>query len=237
MKGWKCKIGLLVPAINIVAEPTCYQYAPKHVTIHAERLPREERNSTIEVHMKMLQHVVGAAQTLAQCEPDVLILADTTASFLQGKGGDLKIAREMEESTGIRSSTASTAVIEALNALSVNKVSIITPYPSYTNEREVVFFNEYGFKVDQLQSMEILDSLNMGKVYPDDIYRFARDNYDRESDAIFISCTNFRGTEVIKDLEEDTGLPVVTSNQACLWWALRSVGMGVDIGLGKLFQK
>lgn len=236
MKGWKCKIGLLVPAINFIAEPTFYQYAPNNVSIHAERLPREQRESTIEVHMKMLEHVADASQTLSHCKPDILVLADTTASFLRGRGGDLQIAKEMEESTGIPSVTAATAVVVALQALSIKNVSIFTPYPNYTNEREIVFFKEYGFNVIQLCSMEIMDSVNMGKVYPDDIYRFVREKYDKDSEVIFISCTNYRGTETITDLEEDTRIPVVTSNQACLWWALRKVGMKTSINLGKLFH-
>src|SRR5665648_1260309 len=101
MKGYRCKIGLLVPAINIVAEPTFYQYAPEGVTIHAGRMPRNSRISTIETHINMLEYVVSTAECIAQCEPDVLILADTTASFLQGKGADIKLAENMKEATGI----------------------------------------------------------------------------------------------------------------------------------------
>ncbi len=236
MKGYRCKIGLLVPANNTVAEPTFYQYAPEGVTIHAGRMPRDNRISTIETHINMLEYVVSTAESIAQCEPDVLILADTTASFLQGKGVDIKLAENMKEATSIKSTTASTVVCEALKVLNCKRLSIITPYPGFTNEKEIAFFEDNGFKIDVLKGMEIIESIAMGNVHPSEIYRFARDNYNRNSDAIFISCTNYRGTEIINILEDDTGLPVVTSNQACIWWALRTVGMKTDIGLGKLFQ-
>ena len=47
-----------------------------------------------------------------------------------------------------------------------------------------------------------------------------------ESEAIFISCTAFNGaSEVIEELEQKTGKPVVTSNQATFWWCLREMGI------------
>lgn len=236
MKDWKYRIGLLVPSINIVAEPTFHQYAPPNITIHTSRMPRDDMKSTMETHINMLKHIENVAKLVAHCKPDVLIMADTTASFLLGKGSDLDIAQKMREATGIQSTTASTAVLEALHALNVKRISIITPYPAYTNKKEKTFFEDNGFQIDVLASMEIAYSLNMGLVHPSDICQFTLDNYNSTSEAIFISCTNFRGTEVINSLENDTELPVVTSNQACLWSALKTIGIKTDIGLGKLFQ-
>ncbi len=46
-----------------------------------------------------------------------------------------------------------------------------------------------------------------------------------DADAILISCGNLRSFEVIESLETDTGLPVVTCNQAGLWQALRLIGI------------
>ena len=70
--------------------------------------------------------------------------------------------------------------------------------------------------------MGLKRSIDMGKVMPDETYRFARavatDTLD--ADGILISCGNLRTFEAIEPLEADTGLPVVTSNQAGLWQAL-----------------
>ena len=58
-----------------------------------------------------------------------------------------------------------------------------------------------------------------------------------EADGIFISCTNFRTIEIIEQLEADTGKPVVTSNQASMWIALKVLGVAGPKGYGRLFQK
>jgi len=54
---------------------------------------------------------------------------------------------------------------------------------------------------------------------------------------LFISCTNFRAIEVIGLLERETEKPVVTSNQAGLWCALRSLGITDPLaGYGRLLE-
>jgi maleate isomerase len=54
---------------------------------------------------------------------------------------------------------------------------------------------------------------------------------------VFVSCTNYRTFEVIERLEADLGKPVVTSNQATLWDALRTLGVDDDLPLGRLFER
>jgi maleate isomerase len=60
----------------------------------------------------------------------------------------------------------------------------------------------------------------------------------KENEAIFISCTNFRTIEIIQELEEATGKPVISSNQATLWYALRKLGLKDSIkGYGQLLEQ
>ena len=60
---------------------------------------------------------------------------------------------------------------------------------------------------------------------------------DPAAEAYFISCANLHATYKIPELEELLGAPVLTSNQAALWCALRTAGIGDDIpGLGSLFR-
>jgi maleate isomerase len=79
----------------------------------------------------------------------------------------------------------------------------------------------------------------MGKVKPEETYRLAKDvaRSAPGADGIFVSCGNLRSFEAIEPLETDTGLPVVTSNQAGLWQALRLVGVNEHLpNLGRLLR-
>ncbi len=44
------------------------------------------------------------------------------------------------------------------------------------------------------------------------------------ADAIFISCTNYRTNDITERLEEEFREPVVSSNPATFWAALRTIG-------------
>jgi maleate cis-trans isomerase len=55
---------------------------------------------------------------------------------------------------------------------------------------------------------------------------------------VFISCTAIRSAGVIAALEAELGLPVLTSNQAMVWHALRGV-LGLPdrvAGFGRLLD-
>ena len=56
-------------------------------------------------------------------------------------------------------------------------------------------------------------------------------------EALFLSCTNLRSLEVIREVEEILGMPVTSSNHAMAWHTLRLAGVDDSIeGAGRLFQ-
>jgi len=59
----------------------------------------------------------------------------------------------------------------------------------------------------------------------------------RLADAALVAKTNGDLIDLTKPLEKDTGLPVVTSNQAGLWQALRMAGVQERLpNLGRLLR-
>ena len=57
------------------------------------------------------------------------------------------------------------------------------------------------------------------------------------ADGLFVSCTNLATMDQISALEDHLGKPVVTSNSATLWRALRAADLPLkDIGAGALFE-
>jgi maleate isomerase len=48
--------------------------------------------------------------------------------------------------------------------------------------------------------------------------------FDKSCDAIFISCTDWHIVELVPELEAKYGVPVITSNLAGAWAALRDIG-------------
>ena len=69
----------------------------------------------------------------------------------------------------------------------------------------------------------------------------AREHAHLAADGYFLSCTNTTQIEAIATIERETGKPVVNSNQAVLWAALKRVKGAGDLtrfpGLGRLFAQ
>ena len=133
--------------------------------------------------------------------------------------------------------TTAGAVAGALRALDAQRVSMVTPYIPELNDLEVKFLEGWGFDVVSQAGMGILTAFDIGVVPLAETYRFAREHVAAGADALFISCTNLRTMDVIQALEEDLGIPVVTSNQATYWQCLRALGHSVAIpSYGRVFE-
>ena len=76
-------------------------------------------------------------------------------------------------------------------------------------------------------------ALEFGQIWVD----LARKHQCEEADAYFISCTAVRSAEVIEEIEALVGRPVITSNQAMVWYALRKNAIANNQpGFGSLFS-
>ena len=147
----------------------------------------------------------SAAKLLATAHPDLVLFGCTSGSLIGGFGYDLELIKRMEGQCGAKALTTSSAVLMALKALGAKRVVVATPYVDRVNEIEKK------------------------------MYHLTKEVLNPAADAIFVSCTGLGIAHGINMMERDFGLPVVTSNQASLWGALRSLSIKDDVGLGKLF--
>ncbi|MEX0803212.1 MAG: aspartate/glutamate racemase family protein [Candidatus Binatia bacterium] len=195
---------------------------------------------TVEGLSETAKQVERAALELASAEVDVILQAGTAIAFFKGFGHDQELSKRINAATGIKATTSLTAVVEALRALKIQRLAIATSYLAEIDARLVDVLEKSGFKVASIRGMGLKKSIDMGKVLPEETYRLAREVVRSvpEADGILISCGNLRTFEAIEPLETDTGLPVVTSNQAGLWQTLRIVGINERLpSLGRLLRE
>ena len=78
---------------------------------------------------------------------------------------------------------------------------------------------------------------DMNKVSAESLIETGARVFDPGSDALFLSCTGLYTSPVVARLESRIGKPVVTSNQAIAWHALRLTGVADKVkGKGVLFE-
>jgi len=241
MYGWRGRIGLIVPSTNTVCEEELYRMLPDGVSLHTARVfnpvVKTEKEKE-EAMLRMNSELERAARELGSVEPKVIVYACTTGSFIKGPGYDREVGERIKRAAGVPGISTSTAVIEALGKFNLKKIALATPYNPGVGEREKIFLEDTipGLKVVKEKHLGYLNALEKGRLTPDYAYRTAREIDGPEVEGFFISCTDFRTIEIIESLEADTGKPVVTSNQASLWMALKEIGVGGVKGYGELFQ-
>jgi maleate isomerase len=172
----------------------------------------------------MVTNVERAARELSTARPNVILMAGTAGAFNGGLNFDAAISDRIKQASGgVTGTTTMTAVLDALRAMRISKVAVATSYIEDVDKALAAVLAGSGIEVLTAKGMGLLKSIDMGDVKPEETYRFARDVFEGvpDADGYFISCGNLRSLEAIAPLERDFGKPVITSNQAGLWHALR----------------
>lgn len=236
--GYRAKVGIITPGVNTALEPELYAMAPKGVSFHANKLMLTGK-ATPESYHQMEADTERAARELETAEVDVIAWACTSGSVLMPPR---LIEEKIEHVAGCPAFCTITAVIAALKALNVRRVALGTPYVSFINETEIDFLEKVGFEVVSMYGLELgvtqEERRGIGRVPPQSLHRFARHIDNDKAEAIFISCANMAAVHEIEQVEADRGKPVITSNLATFWHALRIAGVNDRIqGFGRLLSQ
>ena len=236
MVGWRARFGVIVPSNNVVLEPDLYRMAPAGISVHFARI--WSGKDTQEEMEAMIHHVPKCCEELSHARMDVYGFGCTGGSLMGGLGYDQRIIQIMKERTGKPSTSTSTAVLEAFKELRITRISVVTPYEDWLNEKLKNFLAANGIEVLALNSLPLRGGEAMNTVPPEVVYRYALDTDRPEAQGIFISCTDLQATEVLKVIERDLGKPAIGSNQATFWAMLRLGGFKEPVqGFGMLLMR
>lgn len=233
--GWRLRLGVLMPSVNTVSEPTLTAMLPPGVSLHCTRLKLV--GSTDEEILGMMDGIEEASQLLADCKPDRILFHCTAVTTFE-EGIDGRIRQRITDSTGIAASVTSEALIAAFRALEARRIVMVTPYIEAVNRREAAFLAAHGIEVIAEYGAGLPGGEAFATIEPAVWYRRTMALRRDDADAYFVSCAQTRTAEIIEMLEHDLGKPVVTSNTAAFWHCLRQSGLKDDVpGFGSLFRR
>lgn len=227
-------IGMIVPVTNTVNEAEWKRMAPQmrfplvRMALHAHGDP------------KLFDDLRACLDQLAPSKPDVIAYACTAGSMVQPLDS---LAGFMSRESGRPAVATAPALVHACRALGLKRVSLATPYHDALNEHEKDFLGANGIAVVSMRGLGIgaggpHEYVRIAKVAEGDVYAhcLAADHPDAEG--MIVSCTDFRTLGILPRLEEKLGKPVVSSNLATLWMALRAAGVTQRFeGFGRLLEQ
>jgi len=233
--GRSGRIGLIVPANNSVIEPEFWSVLPPGIAAYTTRV-MAKGDLTIEAVKRMESDINSAVAAIASTGVDVIAYCDMVTTFIMEAGWNEAAVKRISESTGTPALSAWTALRDALAALGVRRFALGTPYPRAIHALAPPFFLQRGFELQCDATLDIIAMREVPTVDFDRLSAFLQTLDTRGCDAIVLLATDLPTFGWIAELETQTGLPILTSNQALLWSALKILKEHPIRALGRLFQ-
>jgi maleate isomerase len=213
----RARIGLIIPSVNRMTEPQFNHYAPEGLGVYVARgrVAGQPGKSVADLS----DEIAHAASTLADAGPDLIVFHCTHTSMKEGADGEARIIDLIRKTTGIEALSTSSLVNDALRALGVSKLVVLSPYQS--NQNIIDYLTAAGFAVVSDVALKCKSAADFEAVTPQRWLELAVENDHPDADGIFLSCTNTTQIEAVTAIEAALGKPVVNSNQAVLWGCLK----------------
>ena len=222
----RAKIGLIVLATDYTIEHEWRQVfsAVKGVALYQSRI-MNDNEITPETLKAMEPRIVACTEVIAPGTPlDVIAYGCTSASMAIGEEKVFENIRSVQPS--VECTTPITAAFAAFRAFGANRIGVLTPYTADVNKIVAHYITARGFQVPVFGSFnESLDSI-VSRIAPRSIEAGVRQIIKEASvDAVFVSCTSVRLLETCAQLEQSLGIPLISSNHAMAWHAMRLAGI------------
>jgi maleate isomerase len=231
--GARGRIGLVALATDVNSETELRRMAPPGVEIFTNRI--ENANPVAIANLcAMAGDVTRAARgILPGNRIDVIMFGCTSGTVAIGEA---EVTRLMEAARpGIPCTNPITATLAALAALGAHRISVLTPYTVPVNQAIAAHLWAKGLRVLSIAGFDLDQDDDMTAVTPAATLAAAIETCHPAADVLFVSCTALRVALVLDEMEQRLARPVVASNQALLWHALRLIGNDDPLaGFGRL---
>ncbi|MET0483524.1 MAG: Asp/Glu racemase [Aestuariivirgaceae bacterium] len=233
--GERASIGLLALATDRIGtlDTEAFLSAPG-VTMFSTRI-QMAAVATPESLAKLGEHLEQGTRLLVPgSRLDVIGFSCTSGTVAVGVAAVREAIWQVRP--GIAVATPIEAGAKGLKRVGARRISLLVPYLPRTADLVAGFFEEEGLVITRRATFDLGGDPEMNRLSPAVLAKAARAVDDPASEAVFISCTGLRTAPVVAALEKELGKPVVTSNQALAWDALRLAGVSDSLpGRGRLF--
>ena len=218
------RVGVIMPPPNPTVEPEFQAALPRDMIMHASRFPVQpgdlaQRNEGYRAAYPTSVKGYGPLHL------DAILVSCTGSSYLLGKAGDAKISADLAALTGVPTITSSYSIQEALAALNIKRITLMSPYPAWLTKQSADYWGG---------SLKLDDVIQLGDGSTNAAYELDDDYVEEQllklpprakDSAVLMSGTGMPTLDAIRRVGDKLGVPVLSSNLCGIWWLLRATGL------------
>lgn len=231
--GARGRIGLVALATDVNSEAELRRMTPPGVEVFTNRVANANPVALTNLRAMAGDVTRAARGILPGNRLDALVFGCTSGTVAIGSDEVTRLLREARP--GIPCTNPIDAALAAFAALGARRISVLTPYTVPVNQAIAAHLAAAGVEVLSITGFDLEGDDEMTAVPPAATAAAAAECCHPAADLLFVSCTALRVAEVLEQIEDRLGRPVIASNQALLWHALRLIGNEDAIaGFGRL---
>jgi maleate cis-trans isomerase len=242
--GWRARVGLITPSPG--HENNAYEFyliAPEGVTVCMTSL--RVTGLTQAQYDAAMNRIEAAVAEMVSRRVDVMVQAGVPLTVTKGWDYHRTLAAQVAKLTAIPFATDIGACLDAMQCLGMRRVVMLTPFDDAMHEQLARYVANAGIEVLAARSIRPPSAEEISRHYDVSTvplavpYQAAKALFRStpNADGIWITGALMPSVGAIQPLEQDLGVPVVTSMQAMAWVGLKLAGVKAAItGYGRLFD-
>lgn len=218
------RLGLIVLQSDERIESDFRRLMPVGRDLFVSRIP-SAADVTPESLQSMERHLTASASLFPQARPfDVIGYGCTSGSAQIGPDA---VADNVKRGVSVRAVTNPlTALVQLCRAAGIGRLGFLSPYVETVSDRLRGALADKGVTTPVFGSFDEAEEARVARIQPGSIMAAGADLAKRGGiDALFLSCTNLDTLDIIEPLQQQTGLPVLSSNLVLAWHMARLGGV------------
>ncbi len=212
---------------------------PEYEMLRPEGISNQIYRFTLEVPDKVPEAVLRAIKGGLGCWPDRVIVGNNVEMRIWTPEQHADYRAKLQAAIGdVPLVTATDACVAALKTMGAKRIAALSPMSDVYSKSVQDYYQAMGFDVPYHAGLQVKKPEDIIKVSLDDALEGFR-KLDHDDVDTFLHVGAALGiVDMVEDLEKELGRPIVSTNIATYWYALRQHGILDPLeGFGELARK